>query len=399
MINQKKVDILVIGGGMAGTATTYYLSQNSNLKIALLERYQVGNDRSSSYGKSRMYRRMYSNEYLSDLQEKSCQEWRKIETKYQCQLLRENGLLFYGESWEDETVEGSIPGAKQVMLKKNIPFEELDANAMAKRWPIRPQSDFIGLFETTAGTVFSDQTLQVFKTASQQQNVNIYESDGVELLEVADSGKIIVKTKNKICLEADKLVLAVGGWSNDLLAHFNQHLDLEIWSMLWGYYRVAKEYRENYPQWFCFQQENMETGDGGLYYGFPCDDLDSGLIKVGIDWCPPEYRTQNMNNYHREPVAELVEFLDNFLRSAWIGIEEKVSFHCCPYTMTKDNLFILDKLPEFSNIFIFTGGSGQAFKFAPMIGKLLSELVLEKSLDFDISPLSISREAVGWKKI
>ncbi len=96
MIKNQKVDIVVICGGMAGTATTYYLSQNYNLKIALLEPDQVGNNNSSSCGAERMYRRMYSNEYLSDLQEKSIQEWRKIESKHQFQLLRENGLLFYG---------------------------------------------------------------------------------------------------------------------------------------------------------------------------------------------------------------------------------------------------------------------------------------------------------------
>ncbi len=284
------------------------------------------------------------------------------------------------------------------MLKKNIPFEELNANAMEKRWPMRPKSDFIGLFETTAGMVFADQALQVFKTAAQQQNVDVYQDVGVDLLEVAESGKIIVKTKNEICFEADKLVLAVGGWNNNLLDHFDQHLDLEIWSMLWGYYRVAKQYRENYPQWFCFQQENLETGDGGLYYGFPCHDLDSSLIQVGIDWCPPKYMTTNMEIFHREPVPELVKLLNNFLQSAWVGIEENASLHCCPFTMTKDNLFVLEKLPNLSIFFIFTGASSQAFKFATMIGKLLSELVLDKSLDFDILPLSISWQAVGWKK-
>ena len=65
------VDVLVIGGGMAGTASAYYLSQSPNLTIALLERCYIGHDQCSSYGEERMYRRMYSNTYLSDLQEKS----------------------------------------------------------------------------------------------------------------------------------------------------------------------------------------------------------------------------------------------------------------------------------------------------------------------------------------
>ena len=79
-----------------------------------------------------MYRCMYSSEYLSDLQEKSLQEWRFIEAKHNCQLLQENGLLFYGEVWQEETIEGSILGSKRVMEQKNIPFEELDATRNGK---------------------------------------------------------------------------------------------------------------------------------------------------------------------------------------------------------------------------------------------------------------------------
>ncbi len=394
-----KTDVLVIGGGMAGTAAAYYLSQQSSLKTILLEQFKVGHNRSSSYGEERMYRRMYSSEYLSDFQEKSLQEWRKIEAQHHCQLLREHGLLFYGEAWDEETIEGSIPGAKKVMEKNNIPFEEVNATAMSQRWPMNPRSDFIGLFETTAGMVWAAKALQVFKTEAKNNGVSIYEDAGVESLQVEDSGKIMIQTKTKRWFEASTIILAVGGWTNELLAYLNLKLELEIWSMLWGYYQVNPQYRDDYPQWFCFQKANPKIGDGGLYYGFPCHHPQQHLIKVGIDWCPPENRTQTMKDLKREPDEKLAHFLDQFLRSNWKGIEQCISLHCCPYTMTKDTLFILDKLPHFPNIILFTGGSSQAFKFAPLMGKLLSELTLNKAPSVDIVPLSIVRKAAGLKTL
>ena len=62
--------------------------------------------------------------------------------------------------------------------------------------------------------------------------------------------------------------------------------------------------------------------------------------------------------------------------------------------MTRDTLFVLDKLPGYPQISLFTGGSGQAFKFAPLLGKLLAVLVMEQTPSVDLSPLSASRECV-----
>ena len=386
------VDVLIIGGGMAGLATAYYLSQSSQLKIALLEAKRIGHSHGSSFGEERMYRRMYSTEYLSDLQAKSLQEWQLIETKHNCQLLRENGLLFYGEMWPEETIEGSILGAKRVMEQKNIPFEELDATAMEERWAMKPCSDFIGLYEMTAGMIWANKALEVFHREAQANGVIFYEEEAVDKIFACESNNPIkVRTNQGLLFSTTKIVLATGAWTNELLTHFQQNLDLEIWSMLWGYYQVDKREQEHFPQWFCFQKENLSTGDGGLYYGFPCHDSDSSLIKVGIDWCPPEYRTKTMKDFNREPDSQLARLLDQFLRNNWRGIGKCMSLQCCPYTMTKDTLFVLDRLPLFPQVTIFTGGSGHAFKFAPILGKLLSELVLEQELSVDITPFNIRR--------
>ena len=53
------------------------------------------------------------------------------------------------------------------------------------------------------------------------------------------------------------------------------------------------------------------------------------------------------------------------------------------YKMTNDANFILDK-PK-SNITVFSGGSGQSFKFAPLIGKCFAEKALNKKCSFDTS--------------
>ena len=393
-IKHFNVDIVIVGGGIAGLATAYYLSQKPNLNIILLEKESIPNPNNSSYGEERMYRRMYSNEYLAELQDRALEEWEILETKHNCQLLRQNGLLFYGEAWDEETIEGSIPGARRVMEKKGIPFEALNAEQMQERWAMRPKPDFIGLFENTSGMVWSTKAMELFKSQAEANGVSIRTGENTISLSYSDKKTVEVKTQSGNTFLAKQVVLTAGPWTNDLLSSFTDPLNLEIWPMLWGHYRVEETKREQFPQWFCFQQEKPENNDGGLYYGFPCHTAETSLIKVGIDWCPPELRTKTMKTFIREPNSELVQLLDRFLRHNWSGIQECVGLYFSPYTMTKDTLFVLDKLPGYPEISLFTGGSGQAFKFAPLLGKLLAELVLEQTPCADLSPLSASRECV-----
>ncbi len=387
-------DVVIIGGGIAGLATAYYLSQKQHLQIILLEKDSIPNPNNSSYGDERMYRRMYSNEYLSELQEESLKEWEMLEAQHDCQLLRQNGLLFYGEAWDEETIEGSIPGARRVMEKKGIPFEALNAEQLQQRWPMRPKPDFIGLFESTSGMVWSTRAIELFQSQAETNGVSIHTGEETVSLNVTISGSVEVKTQSGNIFIAKQVVLTAGPWTNDLLSSFTDPLNLEIWPMLWGHYRVEETLRDQFPQWFCFQQEKPDSNDGGLYYGFPCHTPETSLIKVGIDWCPPELRSKTMSTFVREPNPELVQLLDQFLRHNWDGIKECVGLYFSPYTMTKDTLFVLDKLPGYPQISLFTGGSGQAFKFTPLLGKLLAELVLDQTPSFDLSPLSASRECV-----
>lgn len=97
--NTKKTDTLIVGGGMAGTSTAFGLAQKGGgLNSILVERGQtVAPPSASSNGDSRMYRRMYSNEFFSKMQATALDRWREVEEMTGETLLQKNGLLFYGE--------------------------------------------------------------------------------------------------------------------------------------------------------------------------------------------------------------------------------------------------------------------------------------------------------------
>ena len=63
------------------------------------------------------------------------------------------------------------------------------------------------------------------------------------------------------------------------------------------------------------------------------------------------------------------------------------------HARTPDSDFILDTLPQHPNIFVFVG-AGHAYKFAGVVGRILSELALDGVTQYDIEAFSLQRPAL-----
>jgi glycine/D-amino acid oxidase-like deaminating enzyme len=61
--------------------------------------------------------------------------------------------------------------------------------------------------------------------------------------------------------------------------------------------------------------------------------------------------------------------------------------------MTKDSYFVMDKIAD--NVAVFSGGSGRAFKFGPLIGDCMASLLTGENPPVDLAPFSVSREALA----
>ncbi len=65
----------------------------------------------------------------------------------------------------------------------------------------------------------------------------------------------------------------------------------------------------------------------------------------------------------------------------------------CTYTLTPDRHFILDLHPEHANVAIAAGFSGHGFKFAPVVGEIMADLVMDGKTILPIDMLPIGRFA------
>ncbi len=382
--------VVIIGGGMAGLSCAASLARRGIRDVILLEGKTLAHARASSFGETRMFREMYSDPVLCRLAQEANRLWREEEA-HAGEVLRDtHGLLFYGESWDEETIEGSIPGARKVMDDQGIPYEALNAAQIAERFPLKPKADFTGLFEPTAGAVLSDKVIAHWVRTARTAGHQLLEHSPVSSID-GDGGGVTLEGGHHIA--AGHVVVACGIWSQLLLAPLGLAPKLEIWPMLWAHYTVDPALASRYPQWFCFQKERGD--DGGLYYGFPSLSTTADgrpRIKAGIDWSPKELRVAEPNTMCTEAPARLLELLDTFLFNELDGVQERVETVMSPYSMTSDVNFVLDRLtPKLS---LFAGGSGQSFKFAPLIGDSLARLASGDQPAADISCWSHQRDAV-----
>ena len=62
----------------------------------------------------------------------------------------------------------------------------------------------------------------------------------------------------------------------------------------------------------------------------------------------------------------------------------------CLYNMTADGDFIIDWLPQHNRVAI-VALAGHGFKFAPVLGPMLADLLQDRRPEFDLNMFSLSR--------
>ena len=115
-------------------------------------------------------------------------------------------------------------------------------------------------------------------------------------------------------------------------------------------------------------------------YNIYCQQSPQGSFIMGYG-DPAEPRDYNINSSWRflEEMAEKVVWLLPPLKNLrvvrqWSGL----------YTMTEDRQPLICKADEAENFYMACGFSGHGFMIAPMVGKLISEMVIGKKLSIDI---------------
>ena len=408
--NTHKVDTLIIGGGMAGTAAAFGLAQKGRRSFLTETGPILAPGFASSNGDSRMYRQMYSDEFFSRMQTVALQRWQKVEEITGKSLLQQNGLLFYGED-TGETVEGSVLGARKTMENLGLPHTFYESgNAIADAFPALEGcrgKPFCGVQEDTAGHIRATKACEAMVEAAGDDCqvklntkivsliVNGKQGDDVEQ---DSTPRIQAVTEDGEAIMANSCVISAGAWTNEVLKMADlPTLDLKIWQVQWGHYKVEDpSVAASIPQAFFFRKTDADV-DGGLYYVFPanateCLDEDgSSYVKVGVDFKTGD-ELESMDSFDPKGSEEVLKLMDEWVKEHLPGVGERIDSVTSPYTMTDDSYFVMDNICE--GVTVFSGGSGRAFKFAPLLGDCLAALATGSDSPVDLSRFAWDRKGV-----
>jgi sarcosine oxidase len=122
--------------------------------------------------------------------------------------------------------------------------------------------------------------------------------------------------------------------------------------------------------------------------GFPIYDRPG--FKFGVD--SDREAVVDPDEMAREPTAEdeadARAFAETFFPE---GAGPTLAIETCIVTYSRDDHFVLGRVPDYDSVTVGAGFSGHGFKFTSVIGEVLADLVTEGTTDHDIDVHAIER--------
>ena len=377
-------DVIVIGVGSMGSATCYYLSKRG-YNVLGLEQFDISHEFGSHAGQSRIIRKAYFEhpDYVP-LLESAYKNWNRLEQETGEELYFKTGLLYAGTSNNE-----MITGVKQSAALYNIDLEQLNNADAAKRFPqfLFPKS-FEILFEPEAGFLPPEKSIRLYATQAMKNKALIHSNEKVIEWKKEGDG-LIVKT-DRSSYRCNKLIITAGAWAAKMIPGFTDKIKVTRQFVAWIKTKDDMQFAlNNFPCWMVGDDEKH-----GCYYGFPLLDTKKFGEPDGLKLAhhfPKE--VTDPDKVDRKTTENDIQNLTYCLNKYLPGVFDSVLHtKICLYGNSPDENFIIDKLPGYEeNVSIACGFSGHGFKFASVVGEILTDLAIDGKTDQPIEFLNTNR--------
>ena len=358
--DKPEFDTIVLGVGGMGSATCLELARRG-LRVLGLERFSLVHDRGSSHGDSRIIRKAYFEhpDYVP-LLHRAYELWQDLERTTRQNLFHPTGLVLSGLA-ESDAIRGARLSAERHGLElQNLTFREARLRFPGLEFP----ADHEIAFEPGAGTLFVDNCVKAHVDEAIRHGATLRGNEPA--VEWSSDGEMVRVTTAAGEYLAHSLVVTAGAWASDCLTDLGLPLNV-----------VRK-----FVGWFPLQASQYLASSGcpnylfelplGTFYGFP--SFDGTTVKVA-EHSGGEIVVDPIN-VDRQCRSSDIERLDGFIKSHLPGVGMNPTRHSiCLYTMSSDQHFVIDVHPRWKNVAFAAGFSGHGFKFCPVVGEALADLI------------------------
>ncbi len=371
-------DVIVIGVGSMGSASCYYLAK-SGLKVLGLEQFTLPHEKGSHTGESRFVRMAYFEDpdYVP-LLKRAYQNWDHLEEVSGKKLFHKTGIVYFGETDSAQT-----SGVRKSSQLYNLPIEIVSPKDSQVRFtPFTIPDHYECLFEPDAGFVQPELTINCYVDLATHHGADIKEQE--KLLSWNQKNGIVECITDKGTYQAKKIVFTSGAWTQQLIPQLTGTLQTTQQALLWYKPKHANQFKKD--KFSCWSI--TDPAYDGMFYGFPLLDSPDPSFKIayhahGLD-IKPEQKAKQAS-------MEEIEPLHFFLKTYMPSLEGEIAYtKTCLYNYSPDEDFIIDFLPDHDqSVIVACGFSGHGFKFVPMVGELLKDLVVAGSSDLPVGFLGL----------
>src|SRR5580693_2746396 len=335
-----RVDVVIIGAGLAGSATAWALARRGRSAV-VLEAFQPGHRRGSSHGSARIFRRAYPDPLYVQLTGEAQRLWRQLADEAGEELVLTTGGIDFGPAREQEKLY-------EILGAFGVPAELISPGEAAERWPGVAFGTDPVMFHPDAGVIDAERAMGAMRALAEAQGVQIhYNSPVLSVAASADGAEVRTADRS---WQAPAVVVAAGPWVEPLIGRQVSLPPLVVTQQ--QAFHFAPRASAGLPPVFIYRSEVAALY--GLLAGR--DGEVPGAIKMGEHGHGPVSRETV-----RAFVRDTLEDLD----------PDPIGELTCLYTSTATEDFILDRQGPFV---ICSACSGHGAKFAPLTGEIAADL-------------------------
>lgn len=359
-----KFDVAVIGAGVFGAWCAWHLTARGQ-RVLLLDACGPAHSRASSGGESRIIRMGYGpDEIYTRLSRRSLVQWKELLAPLSQPLFLQTGVL-----WLAGKDTARLQDTDAVLARCNVSRETFNSAELRLRYP---QIDFTdithGIFEPESGVLLARRAVfavvqDALARGAEYRQAQVLTPSGARHLPS-------IRAAGGEQIEAKRFVFACGPWLGklfpDLLASriFPTRQEVFFFGIPAGDTRFASP---ALPAWL-FQED--------LFYGMP--DIESRGLKIAYDGhgehIDPDTQSRLVSPEMTEKTRAYVARRFPALKNAPIT-ETRV----CQYENSSNGDFLIDRHPDFENVWLVGGGSGHGFKHGPALGEYVASQLLDRA--------------------
>ena len=384
MASRSDYDVVVIGLGAMGASSAYHLARRG-LRVLGIEQFTPAHALGSSHGSTRIVRQAYFEkpEYVP-LLKRSYELWDELSRDFGEQLFVRCGALMIGRP-DSAVVTGTLASAHRWQL----PHELLGPSELHVRYPqFALPEDHVAVFEANAGYARAEPSVLASIELAIDAGAELWFDTEVESIQLGPDGVYVQAADIEVT--APKAVVATGAWASRLANLHLYPLSVTRQTVHWyeprsGPTGFAEFAPDRFPVYLWEWPQDERAGRTEIY-GFPYLSGDSG-VKAGLyrDGVPTD--PDAVDRIVTEADARnLLTVLERSLPSL---AGRRMEGSACLYAGVPDDDFVLGVHPGSSGrVVVAVGFSGHGFKFMPVVGEVVADLIQAGTTPHDIEFLS-----------